>query len=63
MAVAHARGGNLYPAADVVIALNIAADVTDSAFIDVTMLLRAFVNEAEDEFVLKYDGYFACHGD
>ena len=57
------HAGNLYRADDVATALNIAADVTDGAAIDTTMLLRAFANEAADEFVLAYDGHFHCHGD
>ena len=57
------HAGNLYRADDVAAALNIAADVTDGAAIDTTMLLRAFANEAADEFVLTYDGHFHCHGD
>jgi hypothetical protein len=57
------HAGNLYRADDVAAALNIAADVTDGAAIDTTMLLRAFANEATDEFVLAYDGHFHCHGD
>ena len=57
------HAGNLYRADDVATALNIAADVTDGAAIDTTMLLRAFANEAAEEFVLTYDGHFHCHGD
>ena len=55
--------GNLYPANDVMIALNIAADATDGALVDATLFLCAFVNEFEDEFVLNYCEYFHCHGD
>ena len=57
------HAGNLYRADDVATALNIAAGVTDGAAIDATILLRAFANEAADEFVLAYDGNFHCHGD
>ena len=57
------HAGNLYRADDVATALNIAADVTDGAAIDTTMLLRAFANEAADEFILRYDEHFHCHGD
>ena len=57
------HAGNLYPADALVTALNIAVDVTDGVAIDTTMLLRVFANEAEDEFMLRYDGHFHCHGD
>ena len=57
------HAGNLYRADDVATALIIAADVTDGAAIDTTMLLCAFSNEAADEFVLTYAEHFHCHGD
>ena len=57
------HAGNLYSADDVALALNVAVDAAAGALVDVPMILRAFANEAEDEFILKYDEYFHCHGD
>jgi len=50
----------LYGADDLTNALNVAADAPDGARVDATMLLRAFLNEAADEFELGYHDYF-CH--
>ena len=57
------HAGNLYSADDVALALNVAVDAVGGALVDVAMILRAFANKAKDEFVLKYDEYFHCHGD
>ena len=50
----------LYGADDLTNALNVAADAPDGVRVDATMLLRAFLNEAADEFELGYRDYF-CH--
>ena len=47
----------LYGADDLTNALNVAADAPDGARVDATMLLRAFLNEAADEFELGYRDY------
>ena len=55
--------GNLCPAGDIAITLNIAADITNGALVDAKMLLCVFANVVKDEVVLEYDGHFHCHGD
>ena len=61
------HSGSLYSADDIADALNIAANVDGSASIstkvDVTLLLRAFANDAADEFVLAYDQVFGRQRD
>ena len=56
------RAGSLHGADNITVLLNIAADVSSDAGIDVTMLLRAFANKSVDEHKLKYNEYFRCVG-
>ena len=44
---------SLYGVEDVIFALNIAADVSNSSKVDQTMLLRAFANDAAEKYELQ----------
>ena len=57
------HAGSLYGGDDIATSLNIAANATSDAGIDVMMFLCAFANEAMDEYKLKYDERFGCRGD
>ena len=61
------RSGSLYGADDIANALNIAAGVdgnsSTSTKVDAALLLRAFANDAEDEFVLVYGDHFCRRQD
>ena len=57
------HAGSLYSAEDIVDALNAATDFNGNAAIDVSLLLRAFANDAADEFVLAYDEVFGYSRD
>ena len=57
--------GNLYLSNDIVIFLNIAADVADSVAINGLIFLQIFASKVKNEFVLdlRYDEYFLFYGD
>ena len=61
------HAGSLHSAEDIADALNAAADFNGNAAIslgiDVSLLLRAFANDAADEFVLAYDEVFGHRRD
>ena len=61
------HAGSLHSAEDIVDALNAAADFNGNAAIslgiDVSLMLRAFPNDAADEFVFAYNEAVGHHRD